>query len=323
VYKVPLPELKEKIIASGKLSADEVEEKIKFKINELSGLISEEGAAHIIANELGVELVSKNLSSLKIKEIYGGMRNVSTVGKVVRKFEVREFTRNDKVGKVGSLILGDETATIRLVLWGDQANELESINDGDIVKVTDSYIKDNNGNKEVHAGDRSILEINPEGVEIESVRSTNTGYSRVALNDLQGGEQNVEILGTVVQAFDPRFFNVHPETGRRIREGEEGDITPALSYVMNVVIDDGTSTIRVVFWKNQTNLLLEKDETAISAYKENPNSFEDVKTDLLGEQFVIKGSVKKNEMFNRLELSAQLVEKADPQKELDALEKSE
>ena len=69
MYKVPLNEIKEKIVASGKLSFEELDEKIKTKINELSGLISEEGAAHIIANELNVELVSQEQKTLKIKEI--------------------------------------------------------------------------------------------------------------------------------------------------------------------------------------------------------------------------------------------------------------
>ena len=70
MYKVPLAEIKQKILASGKLGSDELELKLKAKINELSGLISEEGAAHIIANELGVEIVSTNTTKkLKIKEI--------------------------------------------------------------------------------------------------------------------------------------------------------------------------------------------------------------------------------------------------------------
>ena len=107
MYKIPLSNLKEKLIADSKISSEELESRIKQKINELSGLISEEGAAHIIANELGVKFVEEK-KELKIREIYAGMRNISCSGKVVRKFDVRQFTRGESTGQVCSLILGDE-----------------------------------------------------------------------------------------------------------------------------------------------------------------------------------------------------------------------
>ena len=86
MFKIPFADIKEKIVASGKLGREEFENKVKAKISELSGLISEEGAAHIIANELGVELVPQNGNKLKIKEVYAGMKNISKLGKVVRNF---------------------------------------------------------------------------------------------------------------------------------------------------------------------------------------------------------------------------------------------
>src|SRR3989344_2662709 len=107
IYKIPLEEIRNKIIMSRTISPGELDLKIKEKISELSGLISEEGAAHIIANELGVELFSGK-EKLKIRELYVGMKNVSTVGKITRKFDVREFAKGDKIGKVASLIMGEK-----------------------------------------------------------------------------------------------------------------------------------------------------------------------------------------------------------------------
>src|SRR3990167_7846927 len=101
MIKIPLSDLKEKIISSGKITPVELEGRIKTKINELSGLISEEGAAYIIANELGVIILPQE-EKLKIREIYAGMKNITTSGKVLRKFEVREFNKDNKIGKVCS-----------------------------------------------------------------------------------------------------------------------------------------------------------------------------------------------------------------------------
>ena len=256
MYKIPLAEIKTKIIDSGKLNAETLDNKIKEKINELSGLISEEGAAHIIANELSIELVNPNQDILKIKEIYSGMRDISTNGKVVRKFDVKEFAKGDRTGKVCSLIIGDETGTIRVVFWNEQVEQLAIVKEDDILSIKGVYVRENNNSKEIHFGNKGSIDINPEGVKIDSVRE-GMSYGRKTIENLQSGENNVEILGTVVQVFDPRFFNVDKGTGKRVQEGG------IPSYVMNVVLDDGTGTIRGVFWKNQTNHLLEKEEEEV------------------------------------------------------------
>jgi ssDNA-binding replication factor A large subunit len=326
MYKIPLAEIKEKILASGKINSDDFEEKIKNKINELSGLVSEEGAAHIIANELGIVLINQEQGKLKIKEIYAGMRNVSTVGKVVRKFETREFAKGDSTGKVCSMVIGDETSTMRVVFWNDKVDLTEDINQDDIIKIDNAYVKENNNSKELHLNDRSEVEVNPEGEKIENVRQGNS-FERKSIESLQDNSDNVELLGTVVQVFDPRFFNICPRCNKRANEidgkfncSEHGEVEAALSYVLNLVIDDGTGNIRGVFWKNQVNHLLDKTEEEISVYKDDLSKFEDLKTDLLGEQFRVMGRVRKNEMFDRLEFNVQVVEKAKAEDELAKLE---
>jgi len=327
MYKIPLAEIKQKIVDSKKLSSEELDLRIKSKINELAGLISEEGSATIIANELGIELFSQKVSKLKIKELYAGMRNVGTLGKVMRVFEVREFAKGEKKGKVGSITIGDETGTIRTVFWNDQTDLLKKIQEGDIISIGDSYVRENNGGKELHLGTNGEVKINPDGETIKSVRQGNS-FERKNIQQLQDGEEGAEILGTIVQVFDPRFFNVCGTCAKKVTESqgsfhcnEHGQVPPSVSYVLNVVLDDGTGTIRVVFWKNQATHLLGKEEKDIAAYKDNISTFEDVKTDLLGEQFKVMGRVKRNEMFDRLEFNVQLVQKANAQEELARLEK--
>lgn len=327
MFKVPLAEVKERILKSGKITPRDLDDKIKTKINDLSGLISEEGAAHIIANELGVELFNSERSKLKIKEIYAGMKSVSVVGKVVRKFEVREFAKEDKKGKVCSIMLGDNTGTIRVVFWNDQVDLLSKVNEDDILLIKDGYVKENNNNKEVHLGDRAKVEINPEGETVDVVRQR-TSFDRKKIEDLKAGEEGAEILGTIVQVFDPRFFNVCSTCSKKVVESngvftcaEHKEVKPSLSYVLNLILDDGSGTIRSVLWKNQVGHLLGKEEVEMSKFKENIALFEEVKTDLLGEQLKMVGRVQHNQMFDRLELNVQMVEKAKASEEIARLEK--
>ncbi|HLD00178.1 MAG TPA: OB-fold nucleic acid binding domain-containing protein [Candidatus Nanoarchaeia archaeon] len=317
MFKIPLSELRTKIISASGIEAEELDSKIKNKINELSGLISEEGAAHIIANELGINLVKEASSKLKIKEIYAGMKNVTTVGKVVQKYPMREFAKGDSKGKVCSVIIGDETGTIRVVFWNEQVDLVDKLNEEDIVSVNDSYARENRNDREIHLGQNGSIVINPEGEQISLVRkspnfegSSSSGSSgnfiRKSISSLSAEDEMVEVVGTIVQVFDPRFFT------RKDKPDET-------SYVLNAVLDDGTGTIRAVFWQNQTNHLLEKEQDHIINYKDNMALFEDVKTDLLGEQLKVKGRIKKNEMFSRIEFHVQVVERANPEQELARL----
>ncbi len=327
MYKVPLPEIKEKLIASGKITPRDLDERIKKKINDLSGLISEEGAAHILANELGVELFSSGQKRLKIKEVYAGMRDVSTIGRVVRKFDTREFAKGETTGKVCSIILGDDSGTIRVVFWNEQVDLLSKVKEDDVLLVKEAYVRENNGNKEIHLGNRGEITINPTGETVAPVKQTQASFERKKIGELKDNEDGVEIMGTVVQVFDPRFFNICPECGKKAVESEgsfkceqHNVVVPTLSYVLNAILDDGTGTIRGVFWRHQANHLTGKEEKIMAGYKEDLSQFENVKNDLLGEQFKLIGRVKRNDLFDRLEFNVQLVEKANAVEEMAKLE---
>ena len=101
--------------------------------------------------------------------------------------------------------------------------------------------------KEVHLNDRSRLIVNPPGETVGEVleQEQRPAATRKTLKELAQGDENTEVLGTIVQAFEPKFFEVCPECGKRARpEGdkfvcpEHSAVTPDFSYVMNVVLDD-------------------------------------------------------------------------------------
>ena len=325
---IPLEQLKEIIKEKTGLSDEQIEQKIKAKMNELSGLISEGGAAHIIANELGVNIFEHKEGPVKIKSLLVGMRSVEVLGKVVRKYELRHFNTEKRSGKVASFVLGDETGTVRVTMWHDQAERLNDLEEGNIVKIKSAYVRENNGFNEIHLNERSKLEINPEGVTLGEVKQ-GSGAQRKNIADLRENDRNVELLATIVDVFDPRFFAVCGKCGKRVQENsgvftcsEHGDVKQSSSYVMNMFIDDGTENIRAVLWKNQTEKLLGKGEEELLKYKEKPETFAEIKNDLLGEMVKFIGRVSKNSMFDRLEFHAQLVfPNPDPEEELKRLER--
>ncbi len=311
MIKIPYEELLVKINEKTGISISELEERVDKKLKQLVGLISKEGAAHIIANELGVKLFENVNGRLQIKNIMTGMKDVEAVGRVLRVYDVREFS-GARSGKVGSLQIGDETGTIRAVLWGAQADNIANIKEGSIVKILGAYVKDNNGRIELHLNDRSQVQINPKN---ETVAELKVQGRRKEIKDLNESDNEVELLGTIVQIFDLKFFEVCPRCGKRSKQGNDlyicadhGNVFPSYSYVLNAVLDDGSDTVRCVFFRNQVENLLNKSNEHIMKFKNEPAEFEQVKNELLGTIVKINGRSNKNSLFNRLEFIVQSVD---------------
>ncbi len=310
----------------------ELNERVNKKMAQLAGLVSKEGAAHIVASELGIKLVDQLSGRLQIHNILNGMRDVETVGKVLQIFEERQFNSNGREGSVASVQIADETGGIRLVLWNEQAGNVRTLKIGDVIKVKGAYVRERNGSKELHIGERSVFLVNPPGETVEvkaeapAIPAENKSIGRKSLSQLTNSDSIVEVLGTIVQVFDIKFFEICPNCGKRARPdgdafncNEHGKVNPSFSYVMNAVIDDGTETMRLVLFRRMVEHILRKTEQEILSYRSNIDAFQQVKNDLLGNFVKAVVRVNKNEMFDRLELVAQEIHEASPDEEVTRL----
>jgi ssDNA-binding replication factor A large subunit len=330
---IPYDEAVERIHEETGLSLAEIQSRIAAKLQQLSGLVSKDGAAHIIANELGVQLTARaqNGGQLKINEITLQSRNLIVAGRIVKKYDVKEFNKNGRAGKVASLLLGDETGVTRVVFWNDQVDVFEELQDGDILVVKNPFVKQSymQDRLELQLNTQSAITVNPEGVTVaqrEFARQERPPAVQKYIKDLQGNEENVELIATIVQVYDPRFFDACPKCNRKLigdnQCGEHGEVVATMNFSMSAFLDDGTGNIRSSFWKQQAMKLTGKTEAEFAKYRDDPTAFEDVKNDLLGEFVKVIGRAKRNETFDRLEFTANLVfTDVDPAAELQNLEK--
>ena len=74
----------ERISRISEISKEEIIEKVDAKKKKLSGLISQEGAAQIVAAEMGVILGEERV---KIEELDSNMRKAHVVGKITNKIK--------------------------------------------------------------------------------------------------------------------------------------------------------------------------------------------------------------------------------------------
>jgi len=328
MINMPYADIVQRIKEEKNISDGELNQKIKEKMEQLSGLISKEGAAYIVANDLGIKLVQTG-GLVKVKNIISGMRSVETAGKVLRRFDVVEFARENRKGRVGSFLIADETGQIRVTAWHDQADLLSKFKEGDTVKIVNGYVRSNQGQNEIHLNDRSKVLVNPKDIEIDVVveiaRTPET--ARKKISELAEKDQNVEVFATVVQVFDPRYFEQCPECRKRPVQRddgfvceEHGAIKPDYSYVANVVLDDGTDSIRAVMFRQQMQELFNKDDTELQTLRNSAEKYDPIKTELLGEQIIVNGRIVKNAMFDRLEIIAnKVIRDVDPKDEISKL----
>jgi len=309
-YKI----LIERIVKSSGLSIEEVEERVDAKKEKLSGLISKEGAAQIIAAELGISFEDQDL---KVNELMPGIKKVNLVGKIVNLFPVREYEKNGREGKVANFILADETGSVRVVLW--DINHISLIEDGRVKKGSVVEIK--NGamrDSEVHLS--GFSEFRESMVSIGDVKDELSVREEVLENVRQG--QSVRVRGLVVQIFQPRFYSVCPNCNKKaVLEGEKftclehGNIVPKERAILNFVLDDGTETMRVVMFSDQINMLISEGDL------KNPEKASAFRDDFIGTEIYLEGTVKRNQLFNNLEIIASKVEKVDVEKLIEVLEK--
>jgi len=303
----------EKIVKTTGLEREEVEKRVERKKEKLSGLISKEGAAQIIAAELGVSFENQDL---KVEELMPNMRRVNIVGKIINLFPVREYDKNGNKGKVVNLIIADETGSARVVLWDVNHIELiekETIKDGDIIEVKNASTRDGG---EIHLS--GFSELKKSSVVFENIKSEAI-VSEKPLNEATQG-QSIKVRGVVVQVFQPRFYSVCPQCNKKAinEEGgykcaEHGVIVPKEKAILNFVLDDGTETMRVVMFSDQIGALIPEEDLKDA---EKAMAFRD---DFIGTEIYLSGNVKRNQLFNNLEIVATMTEKVDVEKLIEQL----
>lgn len=300
-----------KISQTTELAKEEIERRIEAKRAKLSGLISKEGAAQILAAELGINFDNEKL---KINELLPGMRKVNVIGKIVSLFPVREFTKNGKTGKVANFFMADETSNVRVVLWDVnhiQLIEKGQIGIGNVVDISNASMRDS----EIHLG--SFSEFKLSDAQLENVR-TEKILKEKNIIDFKVSD-NAKTRAFIVQIFEPKFFNVCPECKKKVlQEGdgfscqEHGKVPVERRALINLVMDDGTETMRsVIFHENIKNLGINLEED-FSKHRQN----------LLGKEMIFSGTVRNNKIFNTPEFVIDGVEEINLDELMEQLEKN-
>lgn len=281
---------------TGKQRKD-IEEIVEGKRLEFGGLISAEGAAHIIAKDFGIAMEKE---SIKIGELKNSPATIE--GRVTRVLGFREFEKNGRKGKVANVVLADDTGSIKTVFWDRDADLVSSgkIKEGAGIRIVNGIIKERDGIREISPG------------RFGSIEEAKVNFAPVAyspgkhISSLAALEENafMEIRGCLTKVFETKpFFN---------DKGKE-------ALMLTGILDDGTGSVRCVFFREAVeNLIDKKTGEIVQKFNETGSVFEDYKK-AVGKEFVVRGRAKMSSFSQSIEIIANEVVGIDAKKETEKI----
>ncbi len=224
------------------VSKDQILKRLEKEKQKTGGFISEIILLRMIAAEFGCESARNkvDIPVLMIKDLLPGLNDVTVVGRILAVFSTRTFS-GAKEGKLAGLLIADRTGFLRIVLWNEKTDLIDSktLKVGQIARFSHGYTREDSGGRpELHLGDRSEVEANLEGVK-ESAYPSILKFS-TKVGDLASAVKNkrVNVVATVRKIFPPSTF--------KRQDSSEGK-------VVRFVVGDDTVEVPVVVWNEKAD----------------------------------------------------------------------
>jgi replication factor A1 len=225
------------------LSPDQILALIEEKKREGRGLLSDEGAARLVAEELLVATRGTELGRMRVKDLVPGLNDVNISGRVLLTWPPQDFQRKDGTpGRVMRIILADRSERVRCAVWDRHVDFLLRAGglQGRVLRVGHAYTRQGlAGDTEVHAGDRSSIEIDPEDMPTSDLPEFGDLFTPLA--ELAAGANQVNAIG-IVQS-EPRHYTF-------TKEDRAGSVLRAL-------VADESGSIPFVAWNERAKELRE------------------------------------------------------------------
>ena len=180
------------------------------------------------------------------------MRDVTVLGIICKIYDAITFMRDDQTtGQVRSLEMEDDTGSIRITLWNEDANM--DLKKGDIIKLIGGNIEfdEYSGTDyRINTNWNTKIIINPEIDSELSKKLQECGKYLKPLkisdiHEMDDEGEEIDLVGIIVKTYDPNEFNRDDGTTGKVK---------------TVEIGDGTGIIRASFWDDKADETLNPGE---------------------------------------------------------------
>jgi ssDNA-binding replication factor A large subunit len=270
-----MEELYQKLLVSG-ISEQQLEQELERKIKEFGGFMTKQGILFIIAKEHGInpyndalykeleEMIDYDEFSITVEEIKEQMTNIVLLGKILSFSQPYEFTRKDSsIGKVSSFTLVDWTGVIKVVLWEENAQLVESefFKKGELIRVIGGYSKKGeNYSVELHIGKKGRVILAPVDVSKKLRNHLATINEELILKRPKTSKFLIKDLMEQDSFIRELQGKIKIEYFKEITK-KSGDKT----FLLKILVSDKSATIRVNIWDMEAveSLKLLEDECNI------------------------------------------------------------
>ena len=239
-----LKEIVDVISTETGMGKEEIHQLINDKMEELGEFVTQLGAVHIVAREMGVDLSSEPpiqvQSTLSVNELVPELANVNLIGRIFRIYNLHNFKKKDgSDGVLQSVLVEDKTGRTRVVFWDQKVVELQENNCkvGDPIRILNGYTRvGRDESVEVHLGIRSQVQIRPSGIDDSVLPVFDSTSSKI--KDIKGNEIDLSLNGKVTQKDDLLEFE-RSDGSKGVKQG--------------LVLGDETGEIYVNFWNEKAH----------------------------------------------------------------------
>jgi hypothetical protein len=187
--------------------------------------------------------------------------------------------------------------------------ENSTLEEGTVVEITDGVVKKNVfGGLEIRLPKYSqIKKLKDDKTIPEAPVSKSFSQERIDIKNINEGFY--EIHGNFVQLFNTNpLFSLCPKCKGSLEEkdgdyfcGEHGKIEPENTMIISGIVDDGTGSIRTVFFREQAEKFSGIDVSGLEDLSKD-EIMNSIKKNVLGKDIILSGRIRRNKLFDNLEL---------------------
>jgi ssDNA-binding replication factor A large subunit len=223
------------------ITRDKILDNLETEKRKTGCLLADETLLRLIAARYGVEVLQKKVCrQLSLSHLVSGLNDVTVTGCVVAVYPPKVFN-GERSGKVANLMIADKDAILRVVLWNDKVDLVESgeLKTGQVICFLHGYTReDREGKVELHLGGKSQIEIKPQNRKADELPFFSSFATKI--NKISKADKKIHITGIVKEVFPATTFL-------------RSDM--AKGTVMRLTLIDETGEISVVAWNEKAEQL--------------------------------------------------------------------
>ena len=241
--------------------------------------------------------------------------NLIIIGRIIEMYDIREFDRdNGDKGYVKNIEIADDTGSIRVALWNDDAKR--EFNLGDAIKLQNPRLSYNEDHIEISVSSFTTI-LEPSDNELSGIPTYDELkemiYTPKTIESLADDDVNVRVTGTLSDISTDRIILKRcPHCGNNVAQSENENICdfcgeefdePQYLLIIAGRLEDDTGDISIAFFDNLAEELIGMKKEEIIELTEDGLGIEDKVSDLEGLTIEVIANVGFNNMSEENKLS--------------------